>query len=166
MENVSASVAWILHAIANTRLSQCFFQASGTACAGMTIRKSVDRFQTVMAGQRLQGAPAASSRRPILDPTVGRDVDFPRHHRRAEEHQPDDRDGIQGSEHGKILFPRSVDLSFCFKRAKLGGMSASSCSPSKCGEYYSIGQLICNLDCAPRETRAHRFNSLSRPVFD
>jgi hypothetical protein len=74
VENAAATAAWILHAIVNARFLQRYFQTARTTRAGMAVGESVNRFQTMMASQCLQGAPAATARRTILDPAVGRDV--------------------------------------------------------------------------------------------
>ena len=54
VEDAAAAVAWILDAIANAGIQQRVFQTARTARTGMTIGEAVNRFQTVVAGQRLQ----------------------------------------------------------------------------------------------------------------
>lgn len=132
----SATAARILHAIMNARFPQRLFQTAGTTRAGMAVGESVNRFQTMMASQCLQGAPAAPSRRSILDPTVGSDVDLLRHGRRGDEHQAKERDGIQGSEHGKILFPRGDDLPSDSQPAIPGGDESFLVQSWKVRRYY------------------------------
>ena len=81
VEDAAAPAARILHAIANACMPQCLFQTARTASTGMTVGKSVNLLQTVMASQGLQGAPAAPPRRPILHSAMKGDVNlrFRRH---------------------------------------------------------------------------------------
>ncbi|MHB1424918.1 MAG: hypothetical protein ACYC3I_17235 [Gemmataceae bacterium] len=76
VKDASVMAAGILHPIMHAGLPQRRFQTARATSAGMAVDESVDRFQTMMASQRLQGAPAAPSRRSILDPAVGRDVNL------------------------------------------------------------------------------------------
>jgi hypothetical protein len=89
VENASSSVARILDTKADACFQQRFFQAARTARAGVTGGEAVNRVQTVVACQRLQGAPAAAPRWPILDPALGRDVNR-RLCRRSGEQQGED----------------------------------------------------------------------------
>ncbi len=108
VEDAPAANAGILNSIGNAQVPQRIHQAARTACAGMAFGESVQRFEAVMASQRLQRTPAAASRRTILYPAVKGNVDFRVRYRRDKQ-QRNERNAIQGSKHGKILFPRSED---------------------------------------------------------
>ena len=75
VENAAAAVARILNAIAHACFQKGFFQAAGTARTGMAVGEAVNCFDAVVAGQRLQSAPAAAAGRPILDAALRRNVD-------------------------------------------------------------------------------------------
>jgi hypothetical protein len=108
VEDASTANTRILDAIGNAQFPQSILQAARTTRTRMAVGESVQCFEAMMASQRLQRAPAAASRRSILYPTVKSNVDF-RVHSRRHEQQRNERNAIQGSEHGKILFPKSED---------------------------------------------------------
>lgn len=105
VKDAAVAIAGILNAIANARFQQRFFQTARTARAGMTGGESVYRFQAVMTGQRFERAPAAATRRPILDPIRRRDVDR-RTRRRGGEHQQGEGDAPNDSEHTETPVPQ------------------------------------------------------------
>ncbi len=139
VEDASTAYAGILDAIGNAQFPQGIFQAARTACTGMAVSESVQCFEAMMASQRLQRAPTAASRRSILDPTVKGNVDFRVRYRRNEQ-QRNKRNAIQGSEHGKILFPRSQDRM---------EMQAAGCMSRKWEGYYTKCRHDCKRDFSP-----------------
>jgi hypothetical protein len=105
-QDAPAATAGILDAITNAGFPQRRFQTARTARAGMRVGEAINGFQAVMARQRFQGAPAAAARRPIRNAAGGRDVDL-RVRRGTDEQAQNNGQGVEGSMHGKILFPRS-----------------------------------------------------------
>jgi hypothetical protein len=75
-EDLGVAATGVLDAVANARLLQGLFQAPRATQGGVRLGQAVNRREAVVAGQGLQGTPAAPARRAVPHPAGGGDFHF------------------------------------------------------------------------------------------